>query len=92
MADVLEDLRAAVDGQAGEATQADTVAGMPARWVARPGTTAQTSAVMRAAAAHGLTVVPRGAGTKLAWGAARRSVDVLLDTTRMDRPGRARRR
>lgn len=84
MADVLEDLRTAVGGQASEATRADTVAGVPARWVARPGTTAQTSAVMRAAAAHGLTVVPRGAGTKLAWGAAPEKVDVLLDTTRMD--------
>ncbi len=84
MADVLGDLRAAVGGDASEATRADTVAGMPARWVVRPGTTAHTSAVMRAAAAHGLTVVPRGAGTKLAWGAAPEKVDVLLDTTRMD--------
>ena len=38
--------------------------------VARPADTDQVAEVMRAAAAHGLTVVPRGRGTKLTWGTA----------------------
>ena len=36
--------------------------------VARPTSTQQVSEVLRAAAAHDLTVVPRGRGTKLSWG------------------------
>ena len=36
--------------------------------VARPTSTQQVSEVLRAAAAHGLTVVPRGRGTKMTWG------------------------
>ena len=36
--------------------------------VARPADTDQVAEVLRAAAAHGLTVVPRGRGTKLSWG------------------------
>jgi glycolate oxidase FAD binding subunit len=84
MADVLGDLRTAAGGHAGEATEADAVAGMPARWVARPGSTEETSAVLRCAAAHDLTVVPRGSGTKLGWGAPPESADLVLDTTGLD--------
>jgi glycolate oxidase FAD binding subunit len=84
MADILQDLRAAAGGNASEATDADAVAGMPARWVARPGSTDETSALLRAAAAHGLTVVPRGSGTKLGWGAPPESADLVLDTTGLD--------
>ena len=36
--------------------------------VARPADTDEVAEVLRAAAAHGLTVVPRGRGTKLSWG------------------------
>lgn len=84
MADVLEDLRSAAGGEARAASDTDAVDGVPARWVVRPHTTAETAAVVRAAAAHGLTVVPRGAGTKLTWGAAPESADVILDTTGLD--------
>ena len=38
--------------------------------VARPTSTDEVAEVLRAAAAHGLTVVPRGRGTKLSVGAA----------------------
>jgi glycolate oxidase FAD binding subunit len=41
--------------------------------------------VMRAAAAYGLTVVPRGRGTKLSWGMPPTSADVLLDLGGLDR-------
>ncbi|NUS41385.1 MAG: FAD-binding oxidoreductase, partial [Terrabacter sp.] len=65
LTDVLEDLRTAAGGEARAATDADVVDGVPARWVVRPHSTQETAAVVRAAGAHGLTVVPRGAGTKL---------------------------
>ena len=40
--------------------------------------------VLRAAAAHGLTVVPRGRGTKLSWGVAPTTADVLVDVSALD--------
>ena len=52
--------------------------------VARPADTRQVSELLRASAAHGLTVVPRGRGTKLSWGAPPSSVDVLLDLSALD--------
>ena len=68
-----------------EAGPDDLVDGVPARFVARPTSTADVAEVMRSAAADGLTVVPRGAGTKLGWGPPPTSADVLLDLTAMDR-------
>jgi glycolate oxidase FAD binding subunit len=52
--------------------------------VARPTSTPQVSEVLRAAAAHGLTVVPRGRGTKMTWGMPPGSADVLVDLGAMD--------
>ncbi len=57
MNDVLMDLQSAAGGHCAEASSGDAVAGVPARWVARPGTTQETSAVMRVAATNGLSVV-----------------------------------
>ncbi|MEU5675095.1 FAD-binding oxidoreductase, partial [Micromonospora sp. NPDC047753] len=62
---------------------ADEVAGRPARWVAVPGGPHAAAEVLRLAAVHDLTVVPRGAGTKIDWGAAPVQVDILLDTGRL---------
>jgi glycolate oxidase FAD binding subunit len=81
---ILEKLTAATEGNAFGATEADAVDGMPVRWVARPGSTEQTAAVMRVAAAHDLAAVVRGSGTKLSWGNRPDRVDLVLDTTRMD--------
>ncbi len=81
---VLTDLHAAVDGHVFEAADADSVDGVPARWVVSPGSTEETSAALRVAARHDLAVVPRGSGTKLRWGVGPERVDVVLDTTRMD--------
>ncbi len=61
------------------------VDGVAARFVARPTSTAEVAEVMTEAASRGLTVVPRGAGTKLAWGAPPDSADVVLDLSGMDR-------
>src|SRR6478735_11379938 len=52
--------------------------------VARPTSTQQVSEVLRAAAAHSLTVVPRGRGTKMTWGMPPRSADVLVDLSALD--------
>ncbi|MFI7577326.1 FAD-binding oxidoreductase [Micromonospora sp. NPDC049497] len=62
---------------------ADEVAGRPARWVAVPGGPHAAAEVLRLAARHDLTVVPRGAGTKIDWGAAPQRVDIMLDTGRL---------
>src|SRR4051794_40772394 len=52
--------------------------------VARPTSTQQVSEVLRAAAAHRLTVVSRGRGTKTTWGMPPSSADVLVDLAAMD--------
>jgi glycolate oxidase FAD binding subunit len=82
---VLDELAASVDGHAREARPEDAVAGVPARWVAAPDSTEQAAALLRTAARHGLTVVPRGRGTALAWGSPPRSADLVVSTERLDR-------
>ncbi len=62
----------------------DHVDGVVPGLVARPTDVDQVAEVMRASAAHGLSVVPRGGGTKLSWGVAPRSADVLLDVSALD--------
>lgn len=68
-----------------EPQDSDAVDGVRPGLVARPADTDQIAEVMRASAAHGLTVVPRGRGTKLSWGTAPASADVLLDLSTLDR-------
>jgi glycolate oxidase FAD binding subunit len=72
-----EDVRDAGDG--------DSVDGVAPTLVARPSSTDQVSEVLRAAAAHGLTVVPRGRGTKMTWGLPPTSADLVLDVSALDR-------
>ena len=62
----------------------DAIAGVVPSFVASPASTEEASALLRIAAAHGLTVVPRGAGTGLGWGAPPASCDLVLDMTAMD--------
>nr|BFE71767.1 hypothetical protein GCM10020092_050680 [Actinoplanes digitatis] len=62
------------------ATEADTVGGVPARFVAAPADTAQAAEVLRAAAADDLAVVVRGGGSKLDWGMPPRRLDLIVDT------------
>src|SRR3954471_21563007 len=57
--------------------------GVPAL-VARPTSTQEVSEVLRAAAAHRLTVVPRGRGTKTSGGRPAGSADVLGGLAAMD--------
>jgi glycolate oxidase FAD binding subunit len=67
------------------AGEADAIAGRQARYVAAPASTAEASALLRAAAALGLTVVPRGAGRLQHWGNPPDSCDLIVDTRRLDR-------
>ena len=64
--------------------EGDAVDGLVPSWVVAPADTAQVAAVLGLAHAAGLSVVPRGSGSKLAWGAPAERVDVVLDTTRLD--------
>ncbi|MBW8766268.1 MAG: FAD-binding oxidoreductase, partial [Geodermatophilales bacterium] len=68
-----------------EAGAEDAVDGVASALVARPGSTAEVAAVLRAAAAAGLTIVPRGSGTKMTWGRPPERADLLLDLGRMAR-------
>jgi glycolate oxidase FAD binding subunit len=67
------------------ATAADSVGGRQARYVAAPASTEEASTLLRAAAALGLTVVPRGAGRLQHWGNPPDSCDLIVDTRRLDR-------
>lgn len=65
------------------ATDADRVDGVAPQVVARPASTEETSALLRACHEQGLAVVVRGHGSKLTWGRPPERLDVLLDTTAM---------
>ncbi|MCW2640802.1 MAG: FAD-binding oxidoreductase [Dactylosporangium sp.] len=65
------------------ATDQDTIAGVPARYVATPGSTEEAAAIVRAAAENDLAVVVRGAGTKKDWAAPPRRLDLIIDTHRL---------
>lgn len=80
---ILDELRKVCDEGARPADDTDTVADLPARYVATPATTQEVSEVLRLATEHDLRVVARGTGTKLTWGAAPTGADLVLDTTRI---------
>ncbi|MFC4631034.1 FAD-binding oxidoreductase [Promicromonospora alba] len=87
MADLqrLEDALKQNGGQVEEAGPADVVDGVPSVAVARPTSADGVAAVLREATAQGLVTVARGAATALDWGAPPERVDVILDTTGLDR-------
>ena len=71
---VLDDLTRPAGGD-------DHVGGVPARLVAAPRSTGEAAALL--AAAGPLSVVVRGAGTKLHWGPPPRALDLIVDTHRL---------
>ena len=71
--------------QVREAGPDDAVAGVTPRYVASPAGTDEAAAVMRAAAAEGMAVVPRGTGTRLGWGNPPDRCDLVIDTRNMNR-------
>jgi glycolate oxidase FAD binding subunit len=80
-------LRALIDicgpGFARPAGRGDTVAGRRVSFVAAPATTDSVIDTIRLALDRGLSVLPRGSGTKIDWGAPPAGVDLLLDTVRL---------
>jgi glycolate oxidase FAD binding subunit len=84
---VVSQIQAALKAACPSAREADpasdAVAGLAPSFVASPASTDEASALLRAAAAHDLTVVPRGAGTGLDWGLPPSSGDLVVDTSSM---------
>jgi glycolate dehydrogenase FAD-binding subunit len=76
---------AAACGEVRPASDGDAVAGVLPRYVAWPASVAEASAVLAAAAGLDLAVLPRGTGSRLAWGAPPRRCDLVIDTLRLDR-------
>jgi len=63
---------------------ADAIGGVVPSFVAFPASTEEASALLRAAAAFDLAVVPRGAGTGLGWGTPPSACDLVIDLQAMD--------
>jgi glycolate oxidase FAD binding subunit len=72
-------------GAVRDAGPGDAVDGVRATAVARPSSADGVAAVLREATAQGLATVARGAATALDWGAPPERVDLILDTTGLDR-------
>jgi glycolate oxidase FAD binding subunit len=64
---------------------AAAIDGIMPRFVAAPTTVCGVSRVLALASAHGLAVVPTGAGARLGWGASPRRADIVLSLARLDR-------
>ena len=73
-----------LSGNVLEGVPADAVGGIVPSFVASPSSTQEAAQVLAIAAAHQLAVVPRGAGTGLAWGAAPSRCDLVVDLREMD--------
>ncbi len=67
------------------ATAADAVCSIQPRLVLEPVNEQQLAAVLRIGNDAGLSVIPRGAGTKLSWGNPPARTDVILSTVRLDK-------
>ena len=81
----LEDLQEIVgEEHAREATSEDAVDGVAPFFVVEPESIEETSGLMRLANDEGLTVAPRGGGTKTGWGNPPRELDLILSTVRMN--------
>jgi glycolate oxidase FAD binding subunit len=63
----------------------DSVAGVQPRMIFEPITEAELATVLRYADSAGLSVIPRGNGSKLGWGNAPVRADLVLSTVRLNR-------
>jgi glycolate oxidase FAD binding subunit len=63
----------------------DAVCGVAPQLIVEPGTEQQLAAALACANNAGLAVIPRGGGTKLAWGNPPRRADLILSTARLNR-------
>jgi glycolate dehydrogenase FAD-binding subunit len=66
------------------ATSDGGVAGLQPQLVVSPGSEQQLAQILKAANDAGLAVIPRGGGTKLAWGNQPQRADVVLSTARLN--------
>src|SRR3984885_8837495 len=85
--EVISDIRAALTAACAvvrEGLAADAVAGIVPAFVASPASTSEAAALLRAAFAHDLAVVPRGAGTGFGWGLPGSRCDLVVDMQAMD--------
>ena len=81
----LKDLQNIVgEEHAHEATDEDAVDGVAPSFVVDPGSTEETSELMRFANDQDLAVAPRGGGTTMTLGNPPRELDLILSTTRMN--------
>jgi glycolate dehydrogenase FAD-binding subunit len=81
-----ESLRAVVgQGNLRAATVDDAVSGALPQFVAEPNDELQLAAVLSLANDAGMTVAPRGGGTKLDWGSPPKKADIILSTARLNR-------
>ena len=81
----LEDLQNIVGKEhAREASAEDAVDGVAPSFVVEPGSTEETSELMKFANEQDLAVAPRGGGTTMTLGNPPRELDLILSTTRMN--------
>ena len=80
---LIEDLGRACEVR--EPGPGDAIDSVSPQVVARPDSTAETAALLRACHERDLAVTVRGAGTKSSWGAPPTRVDVVVETSAMDR-------
>ena len=66
-------------------TAADAVDGIVPRFVVEPDSAEAVADTLAWASRDALSVLTRGAGTKLGWGPAPRAIDVLLSTRRLNK-------
>ena len=83
MTAVLAELQGVCAGGARPAEPGDSVDGVAPDMVVSPRTTEEVSAAMRVAGSHGLSVVARGAGTKLDWGNPPESARLVIDLSQL---------
>src|SRR5579864_3898282 len=73
---------ATIERRAG--TSADAVDGIVPQFFVEPDSADALAATLEWASREHLTVLTRGAGTKLGWGPAPRTIDILLSTARLN--------
>src|SRR5713226_8548026 len=67
------------------ATSPDAVDGVQPRAVVEPGSAKEMARMLRLADSSGLSIAPRGGGTKLGWGNPPRCLDLVFSTSRLER-------
>jgi len=67
------------------ATPADAIDGAPPQFVVEPCSAVEVARVLSCAAVAGVSVAPRGGGTKMDWGNAPPSIDIVLSIKRLNR-------